>query len=99
MDYRKKFFVDSSPKIRFAPDSTLEGSGFELPVPRRIGNDFAALSETRPSARGARRCRRAFARRRQRDRFARKFAEAPPHRRMSLARRIAAATVEVFEQR
>jgi hypothetical protein len=25
---------DSSPKIRFAPDSTLEGDGFELPVPR-----------------------------------------------------------------
>jgi hypothetical protein len=32
----------------FAPDSPLEGSGFELSVPRQMGNGFEALSETSP---------------------------------------------------
>ena len=31
--------------IRFAHDSLLEGSGFELSVPRQIGNRFEAFSE------------------------------------------------------
>jgi hypothetical protein len=35
-------------KIRFARDSPLEGSGFELSVPRQMGNGFEALSETGP---------------------------------------------------
>jgi hypothetical protein len=26
------------PKFKFAPDSPLEGDGFELPVPREIGS-------------------------------------------------------------
>ena len=29
-------------EVRFAPDSLVEGSGFELLVPRRIGNGFNA---------------------------------------------------------
>src|SRR6202040_382219 len=33
---------------KFAPDSMLEGSGFELSVPRQMGNGFEALSETGP---------------------------------------------------
>ena len=32
----------------FAPDSALEGDGFELSVPRQMGNGFEALSETGP---------------------------------------------------
>ncbi len=32
-----------------SPDSLLEGSGFELSVPRQIDNGFEALSETGPS--------------------------------------------------
>jgi len=35
-------------KLRFARDSPLEGSGFELSVPRQMGNGFEALSETGP---------------------------------------------------
>ena len=35
-------------EIEFAPDSPLEGSGFELSVPRQMGNGFEALSETGP---------------------------------------------------
>ena len=33
---------------RFVPDSPLEGIGFELSVPRQMGNGFEALSETGP---------------------------------------------------
>ena len=33
---------------KFAVDSLLEGSGFELSVPRQMGNGFEALSETGP---------------------------------------------------
>jgi hypothetical protein len=36
------------PRIKFAADSPLEGSGFELSVPRQMGNGFEALSETGP---------------------------------------------------
>jgi hypothetical protein len=36
------------PWVEFARDSPLEGSGFELSVPRQIGNGFEALSETGP---------------------------------------------------
>src|SRR3954453_11049167 len=32
----QKLSGDPSPKVRFAPDSLLEGNGFELPVPRAI---------------------------------------------------------------
>jgi hypothetical protein len=32
---------DSSPKIRFAPDSPLEGDGFELSVPRQRRDPLA----------------------------------------------------------
>jgi hypothetical protein len=32
-------------QYRSSPDSPLEGNGFELPVPRPIGNGFEALSE------------------------------------------------------
>jgi hypothetical protein len=35
-------------RLRFALDSPLEGSGFELSVPRQMGNGFEALSETGP---------------------------------------------------
>ena len=35
-------------EVRFAMDSPLEGSGFELSVPRQMGNGFEALSETGP---------------------------------------------------
>src|SRR5271169_4032518 len=31
-------------RTEFAEDSSLEGNGIELPVPRPIGNDFEALS-------------------------------------------------------
>jgi hypothetical protein len=31
---------DPPPKIRFAPDSPLEGDGFELSVPRERGHRF-----------------------------------------------------------
>jgi hypothetical protein len=31
--------------VKFAMDSLLEGSGFELSVPRQIGNRFEAFSE------------------------------------------------------
>jgi hypothetical protein len=34
--------------VRFAAESPLEGSGFELSVPRQMGNGFEALSETGP---------------------------------------------------
>jgi hypothetical protein len=34
--------------MKFAADSALEGSGFELSVPRQMGNGFEALSETGP---------------------------------------------------
>ena len=37
-----------SPAVKFAVDSFLEGSGFELSVPRQMGNGFEALSETGP---------------------------------------------------
>jgi hypothetical protein len=40
----------------FAPDSPLEGDGFELSVPRQIRNGFEVSSDTEPSARRARRC-------------------------------------------
>ena len=35
-------------EIRRETDCLLEGSGFELSVPRQMGNDFEALSETGP---------------------------------------------------
>jgi hypothetical protein len=34
--------VVSPPKVRFAMDSPLKGTGFEFPVPRQIGNGFKA---------------------------------------------------------
>jgi hypothetical protein len=34
-----------APKVRFSPDSLLEGNGFELPVPREIGSGFEASAE------------------------------------------------------
>ena len=43
------------PQDWFAADSALEGDGFELSVPRQIGNGFEVSSETGPSARRARR--------------------------------------------
>jgi hypothetical protein len=36
------------PGVQFAVDSPLEGDGFELSVPRRIGNGFEISSETGP---------------------------------------------------
>jgi hypothetical protein len=41
-------WVEIRGHVRFATDSPLEGSGFELSVPRQIGNGFEALSETGP---------------------------------------------------
>jgi hypothetical protein len=35
-------------KVRFSPDSPLEGNGFELPVPREIGSGFEASAELGP---------------------------------------------------
>jgi hypothetical protein len=35
-------------KVRFSPDSPLEGNGFELPVPREIGSGFEASAELEP---------------------------------------------------
>jgi hypothetical protein len=32
----------------FAPDSSQEGNGFELPVPREIGSGFEASAESGP---------------------------------------------------
>jgi hypothetical protein len=46
---RKMTWVEIRGHVRFATDSPLEGSGFELSVPRQIGNGFEALSETGPS--------------------------------------------------
>jgi hypothetical protein len=45
---------DSSPKIKFAPDSLLEGSGFELPVPRcaLIANSAALVATPDSAVRG-----------------------------------------------
>jgi len=42
--------ADAAPPLRNRKfvDSLLEGSGFELSVPRQIGNGFEALSETGP---------------------------------------------------
>ena len=58
--------------------STLEGSGFELSVPRPTATVSRLCRDGAASARGARRCHRAFARSRQRDRFAvLKFDESP----------------------
>jgi hypothetical protein len=45
-DSRRDVALDTP--IRFAADSLVEGSGFELSVPRQMGNGFEALSETGP---------------------------------------------------
>jgi hypothetical protein len=51
MGRSKYTFLYHSARNRKFADSSPEGSGFELLVPRQIGNGFAALSETGPSAR------------------------------------------------
>ena len=48
--FRRARWGDLAPPLRnrWFADSPLEGTGFELPVPRPIGNNFEALSETGP---------------------------------------------------
>src|SRR5215472_14382830 len=50
-DRRRRWRMTLARNRKFA-DSPVEGSGFELSVPRQMDNGFAALSEIGPSARG-----------------------------------------------